>query len=178
MIQKNLWLGLSANRMNSYSNMNNTHSTWPVVLTIYNLPSWLCMKHKFLIISLLISALRPLENDIDVYLASIIEDLKIMWEEKVEVFDAYCQELFTFRAMLLWIINNFPAYSNLSGYSMKGRKACPISADDTFSVKLRHERKTVYLGNWRPVSHRYQRLRKAFNGFTEKERALKALNSQ
>ena len=55
----------------------------------YNLSPWLNMKRKFLIMSLLISGLRQLENDIDVYLVPIIEDLKIMWEEGVEVFDAY-----------------------------------------------------------------------------------------
>ena len=55
---KNLWLGLSADGMNPYGNMSNTHSTWPVVLTIYNLPPWLCMHRKFLMMSLLISGLR------------------------------------------------------------------------------------------------------------------------
>ena len=45
--------------------------------------------------SLLTSGPRQLGNDIDVYLTPIIKDLKIMWEEGVEVFDAYLQELFT-----------------------------------------------------------------------------------
>jgi len=33
-------------------------------------------------------------NCIDIYLAPLIEDLKIMWEEGVAVFDAYHQENF------------------------------------------------------------------------------------
>ena len=40
---------------------------------------------------LLISGPKRLGNDIDVYLALLIEELKIMWEEGVEVFDAYHQ---------------------------------------------------------------------------------------
>ena len=36
-----------------------------------------------------ISGPRQSKNDIDIYLVPIIEDLKIMWEEAVEVFNAY-----------------------------------------------------------------------------------------
>ena len=72
-----------------------------VVLTTYNLPLWLCMKRKFLMMSLVITGPRQPENYINVYLRPIIETLKIMWEERVEVFDARRQELFTLRAILL-----------------------------------------------------------------------------
>jgi len=58
-------------------------------------------ERKFLMMTLLISEPRQPGNDIDVYLESIIEDLKIMWEEGIEVIDAYHQELFIFRAILL-----------------------------------------------------------------------------
>ena len=30
------------------------------------------------------------------------------------------------RASILWTINDFPAYANLSGWSTKGKFACPI----------------------------------------------------
>jgi len=160
--------------------MSSTHSTGQVMLTIYNLPPWLCMKRKLLMMSLLISGPRQSKNDIDVYLTPIIEDLKIMWEEGVEVFDAYHQEFFTLRVILLWTINIFSAYSNLSVYIMKGHKACSICAENTFSDQLRHARKIIYLGTWRflPVSHNYRRLRKAFNRSIEEERASKVLNDE
>ena len=85
---RNLWLSLLTDEMNPHGNMSSIHNIWPVVLIIYNLPPSLCMKHKLLMISLLISGPRQPGNDIDVYLAPIIEDLKIMWKEWVEVFDA------------------------------------------------------------------------------------------
>ena len=91
---------------------------------------------------------------------------------KGEVFDAYRQEFFTLRAILLWTINNFSGYGNLLGYSVKEHKACPICGEDKFSVQLKPERKIVYLGTRRflPISHRYRRLRKAFNRSTEEEK--------
>ena len=33
------------------------------------------------------------KNDIDIYLASLIEDLKVIWEEGVEVFDTHVSPL-------------------------------------------------------------------------------------
>ena len=65
------------------------------------------MKHKFMMLSLLISGLRQPRNDIDVYLAPLIEDLKIMWEKGVAVFDAYLKkisifELYHFRQSMIF----------------------------------------------------------------------------
>ena len=137
------------------------------------------MKRKFIMLSLLISG-QTSENDIDVYLALLIEDLKTIWEEGVEVFDGYHQQNFNLRAILLWTINDFSAYENLSSYSVKGHNACLVCEEDTFSIQLKHERKTVYLGNWSflPKSHHYQRLQKAFNEFTEERRAPKVLTGE
>ena len=156
------------------------HSTSPDVLTIYNLSPWLCMKRKFMMLSLLISGPRQPGNDAYVYLASFIEDLKIMWEEGVAVFDAYYQENFKHRAILLWMITDFPAYENLSVYSVKGYKACPICEEDTFSLQLKHNGKKMYLGSRRflPMSHHYLRLRKDFNGSTKEGKAPKALTGE
>ncbi|XP_076903001.1 uncharacterized protein LOC143557927 [Bidens hawaiensis] len=54
-------------------------------------------------------------NNIDVYLAPLIEDLKLLWETGVNTFDAYKKEYFNLRAILCWTINDFPTYGNLSG---------------------------------------------------------------
>ncbi|KAL6339385.1 hypothetical protein AAG906_032914 [Vitis piasezkii] len=44
----------------------------------------------------------------------------------VECYDVHQQEVFTLRAVLLWTINDFLAYENLSGCVVKGYFACPI----------------------------------------------------
>ena len=61
-------------------------------------------------LSLLILGPRQLGNDINIYLAPLVNDLKKLWFKGVEAYDAYREELFTLRAMLMWTINNFPTY--------------------------------------------------------------------
>ena len=104
---RNLRLGLCTDGMNPFGNLSSQHSTWPVLLVIYNLPPWLCMKRKYIMLSLLISGPKQPGNDIDVYLAPLVEDLRKMWDEGVSVFDAYANEEFTLRAMLLCTVNDF-----------------------------------------------------------------------
>ena len=48
-------------------------------------------------------------------------------------------------AMLFCTINDFPAFGNLSGYSVKGHKAGPICEESIASHQLKNGRKIVYL---------------------------------
>ncbi|KAK9990118.1 hypothetical protein SO802_025103 [Lithocarpus litseifolius] len=43
---RNVRLGLAADGFNPYGNMSTSHSTWPVILILYNLPPWMCMKRR------------------------------------------------------------------------------------------------------------------------------------
>jgi len=56
------------------------------------------------------------KNDKDVYRSSLIDNLEFLWDDGVEVFDAFANESFQMHAMLFCTINDFPAYRNLSGY--------------------------------------------------------------
>ncbi|CAL9025159.1 unnamed protein product [Prunus brigantina] len=91
---------------------------------------------KFMMLTLLISGPKQPGNDIDVYLEPLIDDLKSLWDGIRGVYDAHNGEYFTLRAALMWTINDFPAYGNLSGCVVKGYKACPICGDDTPSHKV------------------------------------------
>lgn len=175
---RNLRLALSADGMNPHK--SGTHSTWPVLLTIYNLPPQLCMKRKYILLSLLISGPNQPGNDIDVYLAPLIDDLKILWDSGVTIFDSFRQEHFNLKAMLFCTINDFPAYGNLSGYSVKGHTACPICMDDTSYKQLKHCKKTAYLGHRRflPLEHGFRRKKKAFDGSIESRKAPKPLSGR
>ena len=177
---RNLRLGLATNGMNSYSNLSSKHGSWPVLLVIYNLSPRLCMKRKYIMLSMMISGPRQPGNDIDVYLRPLIEDLKMLWEVGVDVFDGYRKESFKMRAMIFCTINDFPAYGNLCRYSVKGHKVCPICEEGTYHHQLQHGKKTVYLGHRRFLrrDHPYRRLRKAFNGFPENENAPEALTGE
>lgn len=84
------------------------------------------MKRENMMLSLLIPGPNQPRNDIDVYLEPLIDDLKELWNNGVVIFDAFSKLTFNIKAVLMWTINDFPAYANLSGYSTKGEKACPV----------------------------------------------------
>jgi len=174
---RNLRLALSTDGMNPHGFQSIPNTIWPVILVIYNLPPWLCMKRKFMMLSMLISGRNQPGNDIDVYLAPLIDDLKHLWETGVEVYDRYKKENFNLRAMLFGTINDFPAYGNLSGYSVKDQKACPICEENTDTLRLDNCQKNIFLGHRRFLhsNHRYRGWRKAFNGKPEKGVAPVAL---
>ncbi|XP_074266806.1 uncharacterized protein LOC141590093 [Silene latifolia] len=80
---RNLRLALSTDGMNPFGNLSSQHSTWPVLLAIYNLPPYVCMKRKYLMLSLLISGPKEPGNDIDVYLVPLLDDLRTLWDEGI-----------------------------------------------------------------------------------------------
>ncbi|XP_073133518.1 uncharacterized protein [Henckelia pumila] len=145
---RNLRLALSADEINPHSLMSSAYSCWPVVMITYNLPPWLCMKRKFMMLTLLISGPKQPGNDIDVYLAPLIDDLKKLWD-----------------------------IGNLSGCVVKGYCACPICGEEKYSTRLKHSRKISYTGHRRflPTNHPYRRQKKAFNGKLELNPAPKPL---
>jgi hypothetical protein len=50
--------------------MTNPHSTWQMILSLYNIPSWLWHLKQAVI-------------DIDVFLEPLMEDMRKLWEEGV-----------------------------------------------------------------------------------------------
>eukprot|EP00256_Glycine_max_P065499 XP_025980094.1 uncharacterized protein LOC100817331 [Glycine max] len=55
---RNLRLGLATDGMNPFGTLTTNHSSWPVLLFIYNLPPWLCMKRKYVMLSMMIAGPR------------------------------------------------------------------------------------------------------------------------
>ncbi|GJT45228.1 transposon ty3-I gag-pol polyprotein [Tanacetum coccineum] len=51
---RNVRLGLAADGFNPFGNLSQAYSMWPVILTTYNLPPWLCMKESSFMLTLLI----------------------------------------------------------------------------------------------------------------------------
>jgi len=90
-----------------------------------------------MMLSMMISGPRQPINDIDAYLSPLIEDLRLLWDEGVVVFYVYEKVNFNLRALLLWTINDFPTYGNLSGYSVKEHHACPICEENTSYDQLK-----------------------------------------
>jgi len=174
---RNIRFGLATDGINPFGNLSTNHSCWPIILFIYNLSPGLCMKKKYMMLSMMISGPKQPGNDIDVYLNPLVEDLKLLWVDRVGVFDVVASETFMMHAMLFCTINDFPTYGNLLGYNVKGHKACLICEENTTSHQLKNERKTVYLHHRRflQVNHPYRRLKKTFNGHQENDKALTPL---
>ncbi|XP_065872300.1 uncharacterized protein [Euphorbia lathyris] len=147
---------------------------WPVILIPLNLPPWDCMKQPFIFLSMLIPGPKSLGKDIDTYLAPLIEELNELWSDGVETFDVSCKKNFMMHAAILWTINDFPAYGDLSGWSTKGYMACPVCNEQASSIGLRS--KICYKGHRRFLhkDHTWRRS-KMFNGKKEAREAPKRL---
>jgi hypothetical protein len=95
----------------------------------------------------LIQGPKQLGNDIDVYLSSLVEELKQLWQnEGVCVWDEYKQEEFDLRALLFVTINDWPALSNLSGQTSKGYNACTHYLGEIDSIYLDKSKKVGVSG--------------------------------
>jgi Transposase family tnp2 len=138
------------------------------------------MKRKYKTLLLPISDPKQPGNDIDVYLALLLEDLNKLWKDGVRIFDAYLKEYFTLRSIIFCTINDFSAYGNLSGHRTKEAKTCPIYGEDTHIIKLKNCRKNIYLGHRRFLNqnHPYRQKKKTFNGEVELDKAPMSLSEK
>ena len=117
---RNVKFALSTNGMNPFSDLSSSHRTWPVILTIYNLPPYLCLKRRYLLLTMLISGPKQPGNDIDV----LMEDMKMLWEDGVKMMDASVKE-FTLKAIIFVTITDYPGLFALSG-QIKGKLGCVV----------------------------------------------------
>jgi hypothetical protein len=54
---------------------------------MYNIPTWLRYKRKYLILSILIQDPKQAGIDIDVFLEPLIEDMVKLWNEGMRMWD-------------------------------------------------------------------------------------------
>jgi hypothetical protein len=85
---RSIQFAMSIDGVNPFGNQSTTRSTWPVVLSLYNLPHWECKKHKYMMLTILVSEPKQPGDRIDVYLRPLVDDLNILWKPGVpEVWD-------------------------------------------------------------------------------------------
>uniref|UniRef100_A0A2N9I4P1 DUF4218 domain-containing protein n=1 Tax=Fagus sylvatica TaxID=28930 RepID=A0A2N9I4P1_FAGSY len=174
---RNVRLGLATDGFNPFGNMSLSYSIWPVVLVPYNLPPWMCMKQPNFMLSLLIPGQKGPGNDIDVYLQPLVDELKQLWEVGVTTFDSFRKQNFNMRAVVLWTINDFPAYRKISGWNTMGALACPSCHDETHSSYLKSGKKYCFMGHRRflPIKHRWRLQSRLFDGKKETSSSPKQL---
>ncbi|XP_071912376.1 uncharacterized protein [Coffea arabica] len=166
---RNVRLGLASDGFNPFNNMSSTHSTWPVVLIPYNLPSWMCMKQPYFMLFLLIPGPSSPGNNIDIYLQPLVKELTELWDFGIQTYDASQKENFQLHAALFWTINDFPGYAMLSGWSTKGEYACPVCHKFTHARRLTHSFKYCYMGHRRffDSKHKFRKQAQIFDGTEE-----------
>ena len=129
-------LGLVVDGFNPFGNMSLSYTMWPMVITAYNLSPWLCTKDPYKMLTLLILGSNAPGKDIDVFLRPLVDELKELWDERVVVSDAASKTSFRMQIVLFTTVNDFPAYSSLSGWSGQGYLACPSCNDASPSKRI------------------------------------------
>ena len=99
----------------------------------------------------------------------MVNELKLTWDEEARTYDAHSRSFFNMKAVLMWVIHEFPTYGNMVGCMTKGFCACPICGRNTNSMYLKCSRKCVYMGHRRylPTNHKYRSQKGPFNGKSE-----------
>ncbi|XP_026458584.1 uncharacterized protein LOC113359112 [Papaver somniferum] len=94
--------------------------------------------------------------------------------------DAYAQEMFTLRAVVLWTINDYPALGTLCGCRYAGYHGCVVCRKKTHSIRLHDSNKNVYVGYRRflPYEHPFRRQKGAFGGKQEWETAPEPMTGE
>jgi hypothetical protein len=169
---RNIRLGLALDGVNPFSNQSLSHSTWPVVLLNYNLPPWLVTKRFFIMLSLIIPGKESVTSDnIDVYLAPLIEELLELWEgvDATDVSAMEGRQRFSLKAILMWCIHDFLAYGLASGQVTKGYKGCPECGPYVTTRRSLALGKNVYLRHRRYLNrgHPYRKQKRPFDGKEE-----------
>nr|GEV00436.1 hypothetical protein [Tanacetum cinerariifolium] len=147
---RNLRLGISIDGVDVNSGTRH-HSVWPDLSVIYHLSPWLCMKRKFIMLSILISGYPG--NDIDVFLEPLVDDMHTLFKTGVDTYDASTQK--------------------------KLFSAC-LCGIDKHCVRLSASSKQSYAGHRRylPYNHPFRRKKKAFRGQQEFQLALNPLTDE
>lgn len=162
---RNVRLGLCTDGFQPFGQSGQQYSCWPVIVTPYNLPPWMCMKEQYMFLTVLVPGPKNPKERLDVFLQPLIAELIHLWEVGVQTYDISKKQNFQMRAALMWTISDFPAYSMLSGWSTAGRLACPYCMDETDAFTLQMSGKQSWFDNHRkflPMDHLFRKNRTSF----------------
>ena len=161
---RNVRLGLCTDGFQPFGQSGKQYSCWPVILTPYNLPPWMCMKDPYMFLTIIVPGPKNPKQRIDVFLQPLIKELTTLWKG-VKTYDISKERNFTMKAALLWTINDFPAYGMLSGWSTAGKKACPYCMESSKAFSLKNGGKVSWFDCHRqfiPHDHPFRRNRNDF----------------
>jgi hypothetical protein len=164
---RNLRLRLYTNRFNPFRSFAALYSCWPVIFTIYNLSSGMCMRPEFMFLSMIIPSPNSLGWNIDVYLRPLIDELKQLWSSRALAYDESMKHNFLMKIALIWTINDFPACGMISGCSTYEKLVCPYCMENNKALTLTNIGKAsfflFYFHQWfLSMYHKYWKNKKDF----------------
>ena len=65
---QNVRLGLCTDGFQPYGQSGQQYSCWPIILTPYNLPPWMCMKEEYMFLTVIVPSPKNPKNKLDVFL--------------------------------------------------------------------------------------------------------------
>jgi hypothetical protein len=86
---RNVRFALSTDRMNPFNERTSDHITWPVILTMYNILTWLSQKRKYIFLTVLVSGPQQPGFDMDVFLEPVMEEFERLWKSGESMYDAF-----------------------------------------------------------------------------------------
>jgi hypothetical protein len=72
---RNIRFALCIGGINPFGENMTVHNTWPIILVMYNILTWLCHKRKYLMLSIIIQGPKQAGIDIDVLLEPLMKDM-------------------------------------------------------------------------------------------------------
>jgi hypothetical protein len=121
-------------------------------------------------------------RNIDVCLRPLIDELAQLWSFRALTYDISRKQNFVMRAALMWIINDFPTYGMLSGWSTHGKLACPYCMENNKAFTLTNGGKASFFYCHRcflPPNHKYRKnIKDFFVGKVEKDVASPCLSGE
>ena len=75
---RNVCLCLYTDGFQPFGQSGQQYSCWPVIITVYNLPPWLCMKDTSMFLTIPFPGPRNPKDKLDVYLQPLIHELNLL----------------------------------------------------------------------------------------------------
>ena len=72
---RNIRLGLCTDGFQPFGSFGQQYSSWPVIVTPYNLPPGMCMKDEFMFLTILVPGPRNPKSKMDVFLQPLIAEI-------------------------------------------------------------------------------------------------------
>ena len=80
---RNVRIGLCSDGFQPFGKTGQQYSSWPVVITPYNLPPSLYMRPEFMFLTVLVPSPRNLKVHVEVFLQPLIAELNDLWSKGV-----------------------------------------------------------------------------------------------